>query len=232
MREMRTASTRANLPLANSEASKWRIVAVELDAALPRRSVGLPHLYVGLTKVTAEQRLKDLQNGAGPKELAGSFQRLRQDLLNELQGLESARTAKASLRREKNRLARLGHAINGIATVWHTYVVDLDPTGMTDVGQGYVYVGQTKHTPEERYAIHTGDKPEPPARDLRSKVVHRRGVGLNYELMSQLTPSSPVYTQSDALRLEKAWAKKLHKMGYRVEAGDANPGHETPPKAQ
>lgn len=226
MKEMKTASTRANLPLANSDASKWRIVAVELDAALPRRAICMPHLYVGLTKVTADQRLKDLQNGAGPKDLAGCFQRLRQELLSELQDFESARTAKASLRREKNRLARLGHAINGIATVWHTYVVDLDPTGMTDVGQGYVYVGQTSHTPEERYAIHKGDKPEPPARDLRSKVVNRRGVGLNYELMSQLTPSSPVYTHSDALRLEKTWAKKLHNMGYRVEAGDATPGRK------
>ena len=226
MRGKRTASKRANLPLANSDASKWRIVAVELDAALPRRRMELSHLYVGLTKVTAEQRMQDLLDGAGPKDLTGSFRRLRQDLLNEVDDFESPRTAKASLRREKNRLARLGHAINGNVTVWHTYVVDLDPTGMTDVGKGYVYVGQTSHTPEERYAIHKGDRPEPPAHDLRSKVVNRRGVGLNYELMSQLTPSSPVYTQTDALRLEKAWAKKLHKMGYRVEAGDATPGRE------
>lgn len=211
----------------NREDSRWQIVVVELDNSLPRRTPGLPHLYVGLTKVIVEQRLKDLQNGAGPKDLTGSFRRLRQDLLKEVDDFESSRAAKAGLRREKNRLARLGHAINGIATVWHTYVVDLDPIGMTDVGRGFVYVGQTSHTPEERYAIHKGEKPVPPARDLRSRVVNRRGVGLNYELMSQLTPSSPVYTQTDALRLEKTWAKKLHKMGYRVEAGDATPDRES-----
>jgi hypothetical protein len=66
----------------------------------------------------------------------------------------------------------------------------------------------------------------PPARDLRSRLVNKRGLGLNYELMDQLTPKSPVYTQSDALRLERTWAKKLHNMGYRVEAGDATPGRD------
>jgi hypothetical protein len=63
-------------------------------------------------------------------------------------------------------------------------------------------------------------------------VVHKKGVGLNYELMKQLTPSSPVFTKQDALALEKKWAKKLHNMGYRVEAGDATPGRENAPKPQ
>ena len=91
-------------------------------------------------------------------------------------------------------------------------------------GRGDVCVGQTSHSREERYAIHKGPIPGAPAKDLRSKVVHKRGVGLNYELMKQLTSKSPVYTQPDALRLEKTWAKKLHVMGCRVEAGDATPG--------
>jgi len=36
-----------------------------------------------------------------------------------------------------------------------------------------------------------------------------------------------VASNSDALRLEKFWAKKIHNMGYRVEAGDATPGRES-----
>jgi hypothetical protein len=36
-----------------------------------------------------------------------------------------------------------------------------------------------------------------------------------------------VYTLQDALSLEKKWAKKLHNMGYRVEAGDATPGRNS-----
>ena len=216
----------------NREGPSWRIIAIELDNSLPRRTPGLPHLYVGLTKVPIEERLIDLKLGAGPKELAGTYLCLRQDLLDAAEGMDSARTAKAVLKREKKRLARLGHALNGISTVWHTYVVDLDPTGMTEVGEGYVYVGQTSHSPEERFAIHKAPKPKAPARDLRSKVVAKRGLCLNYELMTKLSPSSPVYTQQDALALEKKWAKKLHNMGYRVEAGDATPDREDSSKPQ
>ena len=189
------ASMRTNLPLMNKEDASWRIVAVELDHALPRRTPGLPHLYVGLTKVSIEERLVDLKSGAGPKELAGTYLHLRQDLIERTEDFSCAKNAKSALKREKKRLARLGHAINGISTVWHTYVVDLEPTGMTEVGKGYVYVGQTSHTPEERYAIHKAPKPEAPAKDLRSKVVAKRGLGLNYELMTKLSPSSPVYSQ-------------------------------------
>ena len=206
--------------------SKWRIVAVELNRDMPRRKDDLPHLYVGPTKVPVEERLADLLSGAGPKNLIGAYLHLRQDLLEKIEDFDNAKTAKAALRREKERLASLGYALNGSATVWHTYVVDLDPTGMTDVGKGYVYVGQTSHTPEERFAIHKAPRPATPARDLRSKIVAKRGLALNYELMKKLSPSSPVYTQQHALALEKKWAKKLQNMGYRVEAGDATPNHE------
>jgi hypothetical protein len=168
----------------NKEDSSWRIVVVELDHALPRRTPGLPHLYVGLTKVSIEERLADLKSGAGPKELAGIYLHLRQDLIETTEDFSYAKSAKSVLQREKKRLARLGHAINGISTVWHTYVVDLEPTGMTEVGKGYIYVGQTSHTPEERFAIHKAPKPKAPAKDLRSKVVFKRGLGLNDELMT------------------------------------------------
>jgi hypothetical protein len=206
--------------------SPSRVVVVELDQSMSRRNPTLPHLYVGLTKSDIEERFRDLQRGAGPPELAGKYLRLRMDLVEVKEDLNHQRTAKAILRREKLRLTKLGYAINGISTVWTTYVIDLDPTGIHETGEGYVYVGQTSHTPEERLAIHKGPKPEPPARDLRSKIVNKRGLGLNYELMARLTPSPPVFTQHDALSLEKKWARKLHQMGYRVEAGDATPGRE------
>jgi hypothetical protein len=209
--------------------TSWRIIAVELHHAMPRRKPELPHLYVGLTKVSLDERLADLKAGAGPKELAGMHMQLCQDLLETAEDFSYAKSAKSALKREKNRLARLGYALNGISTIWHTYVVDLDPTGMTEVGKGYVYVGQTSHTPEERYSIHKAPRPEAPAKDLRSKVVAKRGLGLNYELMKKLSTSGPVYTREDALTLEKKWAKKLHNMGYRVEAGDATPNRKPNP---
>ena len=100
--------------------------------------------------------------------------------------------------------------------------MDLDSSGTTDVGKGYVCVGQSSHTPEERFAIHKAPKPRVPAKDLRSKVVGRRGLCLDYELMTKLSPSSPVYTQMDALTLEKL-GKKPQKLGYHLESGGSTP---------
>jgi len=208
------------------------IFIAELDATMPRRNPLLPHLYVANTVDNPEERLAQLLKDKGPDYVRGKIVQLRPDLNPFHSPATDEREAALRLNNLKQTLTKNGYAINGIATVWHTYVVDLDPTGMTEVGKGYLYVGQTSHTPEERYAIHKGPKPEAPAKDLRSKVVAKRGLCLNYGLMTKLTPSSPVYTQQDALALEKKWAKKLHKMGYRVEAGDATPGRDNASKPQ
>jgi hypothetical protein len=208
------------------------IIIVELDATMSRRVPSLPHLYVANTVVTPESRFRQLQNGKGPEYARGRHLALRQDLNPFTDAANDELEAARRLEGLKRALTKDGYALNGISTTWHTYVVDLDPTGMTDVGKGYVYVGQTSHTPEERYAIHKAPRRPAPAKDIRSKVVHKRGVGLNYELMKQLTPTSPVFTKQDALALEKKWAKKLHNMGYRVEAGDATPDREASTKPQ
>lgn len=206
---------------AGNQYRKRNIVIVELDSSMTRRNPNLPHLYVANTVDTPERRFQQLQNGKGPEFARGKHLKLCQDL-NPYDGpADDEVDADNRLKRLVRALTVEGYAINGISTIWYTYVVDLDPTGMTDVGKGYVYVGQTSHTPEERYAIHKAPRPETPAKDLRSRVVAGRGLRLNYQLMTKLTPSSPVYTQHDALALEKKWAKKLHNMGYRVEAGDA-----------
>ena len=85
--------------------------------------------------------------------------------------------------------------------------MDLDSSGTTDVGKGYVCVGQSSHTPEERFAIHNAPTTKVPAKDLRSKVVAKRGLCLDYELMTKLPSLSPAYTQMDALALEKSGQK-------------------------
>lgn len=207
---------------------KWQLIAVELDTELPHRMADKAHLYVSVCHINPEERLVELQNGEGPETLLGTYRSLRQDLLKRDKTYILKRGALAACRKEKKRLARQGHAINGSNTQWTTYVIDLDKTGVTGTDVGYVYVGQTSHTAEERFEIHKGEKPPAPARDLRSGVVKRRGLNLNYDLMSSLTPRPPVYTQDDALALEKVWAKKLDEMGYRVEAGEVTPGrHDT-----
>jgi len=202
---------------------KWRLIAVELDAALPRRIADKAHLYVSVCHTSPEERLIELQNGEGPETLLGTYGSLCQELLKRDRTYILRRSAISACRKEKKRLARCGHAINGSNTQWTTYVIDLDKTGVTGTEAGYVYVGQTSHSAEERFEIHKGEKPPEPARDLRSRVVKRRGLNLNYDLMASLTPRPPVYTKDDALALEKVWAQKLEDIGYRVEAGDATP---------
>ena len=206
----------------NDAVKMWRLIAIELHS-LPRRLPDVPHIYIGLTKLSVDERFNELSGGKGHEALQGKWLAPCQYVLQSGDGFADIKMAKQLLRQEKLRLARMGYGVNGSATVWHGYVVDLDSTGMTEIGKGYVYVGQTSHTPEKRFEIHRGPKPESPAHDLRSRVVHKRGVQLNYDLMSMLTPKGPVFTQKDAISLERAWAKKLHKQGYRVEAGDATP---------
>ena len=208
------------------QASKTcRIVAIELKS-MPRRLPNVPHLYIGLTTLSPDECFEKLQKGKRHPGFQDKWLKVCQEVLEHHEIFTDSKEAKKVLRKEKERLAREGHAINGSASKWHTYVVDLDPTGMTDVGEGYVYVGESSHTPEERYAIHKGDKPKPPAKDLRSKVVHKRGTGLNRKLMAELTPQPPVFTQKDSRALERSWARTLKKMKYRVEAGDATPGRK------
>lgn len=199
-------------------------MVVELDNSMPRRIPSKPHLYVGVTIEIPETRFARLQAGQVKSQFSGCFGKFRSDLI-ECRGQPlTVVEAKRTLRLEKQRLARLGHAINGNATVWNCYVVDLEPpSGMTNIGTGYVYVGQSQLSPEERFKVHKGPRPEPPKHDIRSRIVHNRGIRLNQELMTSLRPKGPFFTQPDALSAEKTWARELHNRGYRVEAGDATP---------
>jgi len=206
--------------------AKYLIVA-ELDESLPRRDAGKPHLYVGLTVVEPDKRFEQLRSRQVSSQFGGHYVRLRLDLTL-FDGVQlSQDEARVALSSEKKRLAQLGHAINGIAKVWNCYVIDLEPPGkVVNANARHVYVGQSEHSPDERFAIHKGPKPLPPKRDLRSGVVHRRGKQLNYELMDSLEPRGPFFTQEDALAAERAWAQELDRRGFHVAAGDATPGRK------
>ena len=69
-----------------------------------------------------------------------------------------------------------------------------------------VYVGQTAHTPEHRFAQHkAGGK-------LAAGKPHRYGVRLRYDLMK----IGPFATRKEAELGEKAVAEALTKRGHRV----------------
>ena len=70
-----------------------------------------------------------------------------------------------------------------------------------------LYVGQTAHTPEHRFAQHkTGGR-------LAAGKPHRFGVRLRYDLMKNVGAFT---TRRDAERAEKAVAAALEKRGHRV----------------
>jgi len=207
----------------------WCLIAVEL-INMPRRVKEIPHLYVGKTTKSVEERFSELMDGNGPKTFAGKWLKLRQDALEFHGQIFDKKEIRKMLRSEKERLARKGHAINGSCTTWHTYVVDLDSNGINGVGKGFVYVGQTSHTPEQRYAIHKAPKPEPLAIDLGVEVVRERGIGLNHRLAKELSPQPPFFLLKDALAAERIWARILVKRGYKVDAGHVTPGRKKPRK--
>jgi hypothetical protein len=56
-----------------------------------------------------------------------------------------------------------------VAGQFWVYVIELDATGLGDVGEGAVYVGETAKTPEERFVNHKAGGIK------AAKVVARRG---------------------------------------------------------
>ena len=70
-----------------------------------------------------------------------------------------------------------------------------------------VYVGQTAHTPEHRFAQHKAGGL------LAAPKAHRFGVRLRYDLMQGIGPFA---TRKDAERAEKAVAEALERRGHRV----------------
>ena len=88
------------------------------------------------------------------------------------------------------------------------YIIELSRDCVTQpCALAPVYVGQTAHSPEERFAQHkAGGK-------LAARRAHRFGVRLRYDLMQGIGPF-PSRKQAEAA--EKAVAAALEKRGHRV----------------
>jgi hypothetical protein len=70
-----------------------------------------------------------------------------------------------------------------------------------------LYVGQTAHTPEHRFAQHKAGGM------LAASKAHRYGMKLRWDLMEKM---GPVSTRKDAEAAERAMAEALLKRGHRV----------------
>ena len=190
------------------------IVVIELDGSF-KKCTDKPHLYVTFTSKVPEQLLEHLQSGNGPKWIRGRAVALLPKLVPGFKPTRSTKVAKHRVRELVASLKTLGYAVNQDSTVYTVYVVDLDidlPTKLKNIGRkgSAIYVGQTSKTPEARYLQHK--KQDGSKRNLSSRAVFQRGIGLNYGLM----PLKNVYTKNAALRLEAELSLKLHNRGYRV----------------
>jgi len=100
-------------------------------------------------------------------------------------------------------------------------VIELDATGLGEVGEGAVYVGETAKLPEERFATHK-------AGIKAAKVVARRGMLLRPDLYP---PEGPFETRAEALRFERRTGNRLRHRGYRVYGAQGERFMKKAPKA-
>ncbi|MEV7396710.1 hypothetical protein [Aeromicrobium sp. NPDC092404] len=94
---------------------------------------------------------------------------------------------------------------------FRVYVIELDDTGLGDCGKGAVYVGETWHSAEERFAKHM-------AGQKAARVVTKRGV----KLRPDLAPDETFDSRGKALRAERRTANRLKHQGYRVWGGQGH----------
>jgi hypothetical protein len=193
------------------EPRNWVLVA-ELDDVVPRRVPDKPNLYVTLTIQEPDKKFAALLRGKGPLWLEGHFVALRDDLTSGPFVLreDAEKEKKAAI----TCLKKEGFTVNRDASVWTVYVVELDPKGTKNPGQGFVYVGQTSITPEERLEQHKKGKRNRRG-PLFSPVVRKWGRGLRMDL----APDTKYFDRASAEAAEKRWAQKLRADGYKVAGG-------------
>ena len=92
--------------------------------------------------------------------------------------------------------------------IYTVYVIELSRDCVKEpCAYAPVYVGQTAHTPEHRFAQHKAGGM------LAASKAHCYGVKLRWDLMAKLGPLS---TRKEAEAAEKAMAEALQRRGHRV----------------
>ena len=194
--------------------SGFRVVVLELTDVVERARLDRPNLFIGVTTGTAQQLADGLNNGRYRPSCA------RHNTVGVREDLASAVTVtydEAVQQRDdlNRRLRTKGYTLNRNTTAYRTYVINLHDPNLKDSGEGYVYVGQTSKSPEQRLQEHLTGAVSTQGRNLASRVVKKHGVDLNRTLMTDR-----IYlTQKQALKAERRLAERLRKEGYVVEGG-------------
>jgi hypothetical protein len=190
----------------------YRLIVVELDDVISRREPSKPNLFVDLIKVDPEDRFASMRVSK-KRWYSGYVVRLRYDLAPQTHFSTEHRADDAHKKLVK-KLKGQGYTVNRDPMVWHVYVVELDKSAVADPGKGYVYVGETSKTPEERFIEHTTGKRNQRG-PLYSSVVLRHGV----RLRPDLAPRRVYFDSASSKRAEKETYDRLEAKGYKVRGG-------------
>ena len=199
---------------ASSDEANYRVVVLELTNVVSRIRTDRPNIYVGVTARTAQQLADGLNDGKykpawARNNVVGLLDKLAP------QGTLTYTEAKQLRDDLERQLRTKGYTVNRNTTAYRTYVINLDNPDLTDPGKGYVYVGQTSKTPEQRLQEHLTGARSAKGHNLASRKVLKYGTQLNYDLMTQR-----IYlTQKQALKAERRLAERLRQQGYTVEGG-------------
>ena len=192
----------------------YRVVVLEVTDVVERIRPDRPNLYVGVTTRTAQQLADGLNNGRyRPLWARHNIVQIRADLAtDDTVTYDEAVEQRDTLIRQ---LRTKGYTVNRTTTAYRTYVINLHNPNLTDPGKGYVYVGQTSKTPQQRLQEHLTGAVSTQGHNLASRVVKKHGVDLNRTLMTDR-----IYlTQKQALKAERRLAERLRDQGYVVEGG-------------
>jgi len=202
---------------------RYHTVIIELDSTLPRRNSKKPHLYISTSLSTAEDRLGQLQRGAGPKFAKGHYLSVFAKSPYS-KPAKDPKIAKRRLDETIEKYERLGHMVNNRKNEWSVYVIDLKQEHL-DVKpkSGHVYVGSTSKTVSERIKEHQYGAKTSKGHRLNSRYVTEYFDGLN----KSFSPNEKFYTNKSAEEKEERLAEELCRKGYLVRAGQYTPNSKT-----
>ena len=197
----------------DSTPQEYWLIVIELDDVVPRRDPKKPNLYVAKTVTQPEERFATIQRSKKKHWYTEHVIRLRTDLAKS-RSYKSSEDAKQALLKLTRKLTSEGYTVNRNTQVWTVYVIELDKSAVTNPGKGYVYVGETSRTPEERFRQHREGARNKFGR-LYAGVVKQHGV----RLRPDLAPRKKHFDQASAKRGEKEHFELLKSRGFNVKGG-------------
>lgn len=200
------ASTRTHETPFERPRHHW-VLVVEYADDRPRRDPLLPHLRVALTLTEPGTRLDALREKNAAKK-PESWGPIRYDLMDGESFVDHT-VARRHRQIVIERVSRLGHAVNGNAEIYRTYVIELDASKKPD-HRGWLYVGQTVKPVAERIEEHRTGR----------RFRHSSKVAKNFRAPRlDLTDPGVYYLREDALLAESRLRVRLESLGYAVEGG-------------